>query len=223
MKKKSDALTVRYRSILDKIVVSKESMGQSMRKSNFELAQAKYAAGDFAYATIENCGSATTKIQMKTDNIAGVQIPVFQTNQEGKQEQEFTGLARGGAQVQKCRESYKETADTLVELASLQTAFLTLDEVIKVTNRRVNAIENVVLPRVENTISYILSELDELEREEFFRLKKIQGVKKKRAAEKKADMDAKESALRDAGHGQELDKPSDLLAEAVFEDEDVIF
>lgn len=37
-----------------------------------------------------------------------------------------------------------------------------LDEVIKNTNRRVNAIEFVVIPRLENTVLYINSELDEV-------------------------------------------------------------
>ena len=61
--------------------------------------------------------------------------------------------------------------ETLVELASLQTAFIILDEVIKITNRRVNAIEHVIIPRTENTIAYINGELDEMDREEFYRLK----------------------------------------------------
>ena len=72
-----------------------------------------------------------------------------------------------------------QAVELLVELASLQTSFLTLDEAIKTTNRRVNALENVVKPKLENTISYIKGELDELEREEFFRLKKVQANKKK--------------------------------------------
>ena len=67
------------------------------------------------------------------------------------------------------KEVYAKAVETLVELASLQTAFTILDEVIRATNRRVNAIEHVVIPRLENTVSYVLSELDEMEREEFFR------------------------------------------------------
>ncbi len=53
---------------------------------------------------------------------------------------------------------------TRVELATLQTAFTILDEVIRATNRRVNAIEHVVIPKLENTIKYINSELDEMDR-----------------------------------------------------------
>ena len=52
-------------------------------------------------------------------------------------------------------QAYIKTVELLIDLASLQTAFLTLDQAIKTTNRRVNALDNVVRPRLENTIAYI--------------------------------------------------------------------
>jgi V-type H+-transporting ATPase subunit D len=116
----------------------------------------------------------------------------------------LTGLGRGGQQIMKAKEVYAKAIETLVELASLQTAFMILDEVIRATNRRVNAIEHVIMPRLDNTIKYILSELDEMDREEFFRfveffpdrqthntiicrLKKVQGKKKRDAAAREAE------------------------------------
>ncbi len=88
-----------------------------------------------------------------------------------------------------------------------------LDDVIKTTNRRVNALEYVLLPKLDNTINYIGAELDEQDREEFFRLKKIQGKKKKEKTE------AEELAIDE---NYDLDMASNnLLMEDVY-DPDII-
>lgn len=192
LKKKSDALTMRFRAILSKLVENKQTMGTTMREASFSLAAAKYAAGDITPTILENVSTAMVRVKMSTDNVAGVHLPVFAKNMEGSaNSQELTGLSKGGQQIHKSRDTYLKAIDALIELASLQTAFITLDEVIRVTNRRVNAIEYVVKPRLENTVSYIIAELDEGEREEFYRLKKVQGKKKKDIAareKEKAEM-----------------------------------
>ncbi|OIT34637.1 V-type proton ATPase subunit D [Nicotiana tabacum] len=228
LKKKSDALTVQFRQILKDIVSTKESMGDVMKTSSFALTEAKYAAGEnIKHVVLENVQNATIKVRSRQDNIAGVKLPKFEHFSEGETKNDLTGLARGGQQVQACRAAYVKSIELLVELASLQTSFLTLDEAIKTTNRRVNALENVVKPRLENTVLYIKGELDELEREDFFRLKKIQGYKKreverqmlasKQYAEEKA---AEEISLK---RGISLGTAHNLLSHASQKDEDIIF
>ena len=52
LKKKADALNMRFRQILKKIMETKEKMGTSLRESNFALTEAKYTAGDSVKHTI---------------------------------------------------------------------------------------------------------------------------------------------------------------------------
>lgn len=112
----------------------------------------------------------------------------------------------------------------MIEIASLQTQFITLDEVIKVTNRRVNALEYVVIPRIDFTINYIEKELDEESREDFFRLKRVTDKKKldKAAALREADLKAEAAAKGGAQDGHH-DIPEGH--ETIFEeeDEDIVF
>jgi V-type H+-transporting ATPase subunit D len=163
-----------------------------MQLASFSLAEVTYATGDIAYLVQEQAKSASFKVRAKQENVSGVVLPAFEVDRVPGtgtplpfyfpppvfggayiyyilSDFNLTGLGRGGQQVLRSKEVYAKAVETLVELASLQTAFMILDEVIRATNRRVNAIEHVVIPRLDNTIKYIVSELDEMDREEFFR------------------------------------------------------
>jgi len=139
----------------------------------------------------------------------------------------LAGLSKGGQQISECRETFSTTLELLVALASLQTSFIILDEAIKLTNRRVNALENVVVPKLDNTVKYIISELDEMEREEFFRLKLVQNKKDRdRRAKDAALEEMRKQALvpfsADAFDAEEA--KASLLADAAGTgDPDVIF
>ena len=157
-------------------------MGKEFNESLFSLAEANFAAGDFSRNVLDGVKIRTNvRVAVSSDNIAGVHLPIFQlrgdTDDSGDDRQ-MLGLTGGGQAIAKCKDKFQKFLKTLIDIASLQTQFITLDEVIKVTNRRVNALEYVVIPRILWTISYIEKELDEESREDFFRLKRVTDKKK---------------------------------------------
>ncbi|EDU42033.1 vacuolar ATP synthase subunit D [Pyrenophora tritici-repentis Pt-1C-BFP] len=221
---------LKRKKITRRIDEAKRKMGRVMQVAAFSLAEVTYAVGgDIGYQIQESAKQARFRVRTKQENVSGVFLPQFESyTVEQNNDFALTGLGKGGQQVQRCRETYARAVETLVELASLQTAFVILDEVIKVVNRRVNAIEHVIIPRTENTIKYINSELDELDREEFYRLKKVSNKKQNdaaveeaaRVAKKKADeeQDAKDSESEARQHAAES---KDMLGDE--DNEDVIF
>lgn len=223
LKRKSEALTKRFREITQRIDESKRKMGRVMQTAAFSMAEVQYAVGDnISYQIQESVQNARFKIKAKQENVSGVFLPTFESDvNEDINDFKLTGLGRGGQQVQKAKMVYTRAVETLVELASLQTAFIILDEVIKVTNRRVNAIEHVIIPRTENTISYINSELDELDREEFYRLKKVQEKKQVAAEAEELEIDEKERVRKEAEEAAALDaKHEEEADEKLVEDRD---
>jgi V-type H+-transporting ATPase subunit D len=147
-----------------------------MAGATFAISEAVWAAGDFKKRVIEapQREVAQVKVKVRLDNVAGVKIPVFglvkaTSSASSDAGEEVLGLQGGGRQIGKARDRFTVLLEGMVKLGSLQTAFLTLDEAIKLTNRRVNALDNVIIPSIVDTIAYIGSELDEMEKEEFFR------------------------------------------------------
>jgi V-type H+-transporting ATPase subunit D len=216
-------------------------MGRVMQVAAFSLAEVTYAVGgDIGYQIQESAKQARFRVRTKQENVSGVLLPAFESyTVEQNNDFALTGLGKGGQQVQRCRETYARAVETLVELASLQTAFVILDEVIKVVNRRVNAMwvpsapkpfprltsssEHVIIPRTENTIKYINSELDELDREEFYRLKKVSNKKQKDAAEEEAARMAakKQTEETEAEAREDAVESKDMLGDE--DNQDVIF
>lgn len=218
LKKKADALQIKFRNILKKIIETKSLMGGVMKEASFSMSEAKFAVGnDFNTIVLQNVNKAQTKVRTKKENVAGVNLPIFEAYQDSGDTWELAGLARGGQQLSKLKKNYARAVQLLVDLASLQTSFITLDEVIKVTNRRVNALEHVLIPRIERTLAYIMTELDEREREEFYRLKKVVEKKKVNTEAENADRDVEEEMNR-VSTALEV---RNLLEDQV--DEDVLF
>lgn len=221
LKKKADALKVRFRDYAKMIAETKSTMSVDASSAFFSLTQAEYAAGNFKQKVAEGSMTARIRVGAGVDNVAGVKLPVFTKYDTGvSADNQSLGLVGGGKKIVAVREKFTHLLTVLIKLASLQTSFMTLDEALKVTNRRVNALENVTIPKIQNVLDYISRELDELEREDFTRLKLVQKSKEESEKEK-----AKEEAAKiKAGVKGKKTNEEDIMAQYdANDDEDVVF
>jgi len=98
-----------------------------------------WAAGDFRKKVVEapQRERAAVTVRVRTENVAGVKLPVFTLVKAASADAELDvlGIAGGGRQIGAARDKFRSLLEGLVRLGSLQTSFLTLDQAIKLTNR----------------------------------------------------------------------------------------
>jgi V-type H+-transporting ATPase subunit D len=157
---------VKFRDYAKMIAETKGNMSNDATTAFFSLTQAEYAAGNFKQKVAEGTLTARVRVGAGIDNVAGVKLPIFSVYETGTTaDNQSLGLVGGGKKIVAVRDRFTVFLNQLIKLASLQTSFVTLDEAMKVTNRRVNALENVTIPKIQAILDYIDRELDELERE----------------------------------------------------------
>lgn len=155
----------------------KERIGSLISDASFSVSKAVWAVGDFENLLLESISRTSITLDIMQENIAGVRIPKFVMHVDHSADIiSNLDLATGGQVIESAKNSNLMVIQTLVELASMQIEFSILDEQIRITNQRVNALDNVtklltqvVLPRIDSSIEYIKRQLEEIEREEFFR------------------------------------------------------
>jgi V-type H+-transporting ATPase subunit D len=217
---------MKFRDYAKSIAETKSSMSSDAASAFFSMTQAEYAAGNFKRKVAEGGMTARIRIGAGINNVAGVKLPVFTKFDTGAvAENTSLGLVGGGKKIAMVRDKFTILMEMLIKLASLQTSFMTLDEALKVTNRRVNALENVTIPKIEGILDYISRELDELEREDFTRLKLVQGKKEIETKAIQKAKDAAKVAAIQSGTPLEKENDADITAayDGITEDAEVVF
>jgi len=148
LKKKCDALKSKFRIVMTDLLKYKNDMGKLAEEATLLLVKAQVDAGEFNHIVKNSVKRATIRIDINADNIAGVMLPIMSLKETEDTDSNMSqiGLEKGGAQIQNTKDTFKDLVKLLVKIASCQTSFVTLDQVIKVTNRRVNALEHIVIP-----------------------------------------------------------------------------
>ena len=160
-------------------VFEEAKKGHSQLSSKYALAVRKVELARAVDGTIavRSAGQSLKQrpdIKLKTRNIMGVLVPQIEFERTSKK---FTergyGLINTSPRIDEAADAFEEVLDNVVMVAEIETALRRLLLEIERTKRRVNALEFAVIPRLENDAKFIRLRLEELERENIFRLKRI--------------------------------------------------
>ena len=114
-------------------------------------------------------------IAINTRSIMGVEIPMAAID-EGDSRPQY-GLKGTSVALDVAREKFIEVKKLTEQLAEIENAIYRLAVNIKKTQKRANALKNIMIPRYEELVKFITESLEEKEREEFTRLKMIKKIK----------------------------------------------
>lgn len=173
LKTKSQALQRHNKKLEDRYQKLNQDFESLFQKAFLLLSKAQLYGADIDIFK-RKCQRVPVTLETRTEQICGLVIPDIKIVRST----EPIILARGGFKLSEVRTHFDTLLDTLVNLCSVKSSFLVLKTAFEMTNRRLNALEYVLIPKLERTLQCIGRELDEQERENFYKLKRIQQMRK---------------------------------------------
>ncbi|ASJ15291.1 V-type ATP synthase subunit D [Thermococcus radiotolerans] len=177
LKDKQDALVMEFFTIYDEALSLREELGMKMAEAFAALQAAEIDVGTLRLREIGLSVKPNREVEIRRRNVMGVPVPLIEaesfrrsTNERGY------ALVSSSAKVDLAAEKFEEVLDLAVRLAEVEETLKRLAKEIEVTKRRVNALEYIIIPRMEATVKFIKQRLDEMERENFFRLKRVKAL-----------------------------------------------
>ena len=134
----------------------------------------------------------SVELDMTFQNVMSVNVPVYQfkTRSDDAGEIYPYGFATTSGELDGAVEALSGVFQDMLKLAEIEKTSQLLAEEIEKTRRRVNALEYVKIPQMEEAIQYITMKLDENERANTIRLMKVKDMLLQESIEEKRQADA---------------------------------
>jgi V/A-type H+/Na+-transporting ATPase subunit D len=178
----------RKREVLTTELVRVAHEAELLQQEVWKLLGPGYAALQKARLTLGSdqlewaalAANKTVDVHLKVRGIMGVAIPVIEST--GEPQQMLFSPGGTNASLDEASATFREVLIRIPQLSMLVTTVWRLAGELRKTQRRVNALQHIFIPNYEETVAFIVSSLEEREREEIFRLKWLKTKLTKQAA-----------------------------------------
>lgn len=178
LREKRDALIAEFLDVVGEVRDARMVAEENLKEA-FEyliIAQAGLGVEEVRHLSLMTAREIPMDFSMRS--IMGVNVPIIELPEVLSREvtERGYGLMDSSSAVDSCARRFEEALAKIIKLAELEEAVRNLAGEVEKTKRRVNALEYVMIPRLKTTRKYIQMRLEEMERENFTRLKKIKAI-----------------------------------------------
>lgn len=176
LKDKSDEMIRRFSIIIRENKKLREQAEQELSSVLKEFAKARGLVSREEIERIFSMPTVTLSLGLSTSSVMNVEVPQIEVSANTSDEiypYSFTAIT---SEADYAVRQISKVIETLVKLASVEKTVQMLAKEIEKNKRRVNALEHVMIPQLEETIKYISAKLDENERGALTRLMKVKSM-----------------------------------------------
>ncbi len=166
LKEKRDGLMKKFMEIVRQAKTKRKEMEEKLSDSGKEFA---IISSPFSPQEVEQfflIPSMKAEVSTKEENVMGVKVPVFSCATCKVAPEKSYSYSSFPIGMEKSLEKFEEAFSTMLELANIEHSARLLSFEIEKTRRRVNALEYIIIPQIEQNIKLIVAKLDENERAE---------------------------------------------------------
>lgn len=167
--RKREALTTELIRVAHEADVLQQEVWKLLDGAYRALEKAQLTMGSDHVEWAALAANKTVDVHIKLRGIMGVAIPVIEAS--GEPQKMLYSLSGTNASLDEASAAFREVVIRTPQLSMLVTTVWRLAGELRKTQRRVNALQHIFIPAYEETVAFIVSSLEEREREETFRLK----------------------------------------------------
>ncbi len=176
LRNKREALVREFLSELSRFQNARDAMLRALAEATQALLVAYAVDGEHKVRSAGIAARRAVEVEAEERNIWGTKITEIRSDYAPRLPGEHPFLAAGEAgsvRIEEAAERFDDTLNHIIKVAPIDRKLRRLAEEIRKTSRRVNALEQRLLPGLNEQVRYIRGVLDQREREDVFRLKRL--------------------------------------------------
>ncbi|MHC1710457.1 MAG: V-type ATP synthase subunit D [Methanomassiliicoccales archaeon] len=174
LKMKRDGLIMEFFKILEQAKDIRDKVNRDYAEAMRSIAVAKAVDGAIAVQSAAFALKTHPELSLRSKNIMGIVVPEIEANSiRTPMDQRGYGVIGTSVYIDEAAKAFENLVETVIEAAEIETTMKKILEEVEKTKRRVNALEFKVIPELQESEAFIRLRLEEMERENTFRLKRV--------------------------------------------------